>query len=204
MANLSGHVSLVVLEAEKRGGVPVDVVVYAPIEDEELALHTLEDLVDAIEDDGTDLDEESAGDGTYFITEEGTEFCIGLAHEHLVFAAGDGRCEVTFEGIEDGGETYLVELPSSVEAGMTSGPSTYAYLAVDQLVSLIRDEEDLNSDEDKALDVVEELIESAEFRGWSDESYATTEFILRPPEDDFGPGLEALAELMVEQIWENR
>ena len=84
------------------------------------------------------------------------------------------------------------------EDGLEKGPATYGYLAMEPLIEVLRNS--LDPDEEEAMDILEDLVESIEIQAWVDPDHTTYELLISPPEKDFGPGIEALAEAVADRL----
>ena len=179
LANFTGHISMVLLEAES-GDEDIELVVYASIEDEELAIDVAEEIAEGL--GGREIDEEELDDGTYFV---GDVACLGVLRDHMVGVVSDNAdraCARVFEAIEEGGESFLEDLPGYVEDGLEDGPSTYVYASVTDLIDALGD----NSPQ---TIILEELVEGIECGQEVERNHVGLECRIIPPEGDFGPGI---------------
>lgn len=209
IANFAGHFSMVVLESRgRRGPIPVDLVLYAPLEDQKVAIETVETLLDtAKEMNGSDdvmreLRENERDDGVlYSLGTPEMSLCFGMLMDHLLVVASSAQdCEDLVEDIEDGDESFLDELPKDVSQDFTEGASTYMYLDTQRLIDMGTALERPDPLEQQGLDVFNELVEGMEISSWSTKDYTALKMVVRANDEDFGPGIESFIEMAVDQI----
>ena len=210
IANFAGHFSMVVLESKgRRGPLPVDLVLYAPLEDQKVAIETVETLVDTAKDmNGSDeimreLRENERDDGVlYTLSNSDMSLCFGMLMDHLLVVVSSAQdCEDLVEDIEDGDESFLGELPNDVAKDFTEGPSTYMYLDTQRMVDLGTALERPDPLEAQGLDVLNQLVEGLEMSSWSTKEYTAMKMVVRANDEDFGPGIEAFIEMVMEEMY---
>ena len=110
IANFAGHFSMVVLDSQRgKAAIPVDLVLYAPIEDQDLTIETFETLLKVAKKIRADdeIDEVQRDEGVIYKVRESApdmSICFGMVMEHILVVASSEDCEDIIEDIEDGDE----------------------------------------------------------------------------------------------------
>ena len=199
IAHLSGHITLLLLEpgesrkASAEASRDGEWVVYAPVEDEDAVLETLETLIDTLRENDRDLEVESRSskDGQYFILETETQTCVGVDQKHVILAVGPERCEAVIDGIAEGGDSFLDDLPRAAEIGIEQGPSTYAFIHMDTLIY------GLSLQDMPGMNLVLSFAEDLEILGWADEESTVFELIAHPRGEDLSNGVGLLWQILL-------
>jgi hypothetical protein len=202
IAHLSGHVTLLLLEpgesSDSEAGASRDAewVVYAQIEDEDVVLESIETLIDTLRENDRDLEVESrtSKDGQYFILETETQTCVGIDEKHLILAVGPERCETVIDGIADGGDSFLDDLPRAAEIGIEQGPSTYAFIHTDTLIY------GLSLQDTPGMKLILSFAEDLEVLGWADEESSVFELIAHPRGENLSHGIGQLWQILLEEV----
>ena len=83
---------------------------------------------------------------------------------------------------------------------LTTGPSTYMYLDSQNVMKLAMELEKPGPDEEKGIEILNQLMEGIEISTWSGPEHMTMKVVIRADDEDFGPGIESFVELVMDEM----
>ena len=200
----TGNVAMTVLEGSP-GLIPVTVVAWAEVRDEERTVSLLEDASDMAMYAGWEVEKQEEDAVTWFYIEDiplfGSEMgvtatpSLGVGRDHLILTLSDGTREQLTDTLETPDESFIDELPGDLGEDFEKGPMSLTWVNVEGIVSLVDEKIDRNpfasmQKEWEVLKLALAPFQDIVARTEVNEGLMTNEILIRARQGDFIPHIE--------------
>jgi hypothetical protein len=190
----TGNISLVVLEGS--GFIPIDLLIWAEVTDEDDAIELLEDLVDLAEYEGMEIESEEESQITWYFTDiDMVSPSLGVSRDHLIFSLFDGARDDLSDTLEDPDQSFVDELPDSLQDEFEDGPIALFWMDIDGVLDALDDVPELRNDQEwEMVRLVFSPFKDIIGRYEVDGEMMSSEVIVRAADGDFIPAIEDAVE----------
>ena len=199
----TGNVAMTVLEGSP-GLIPVTVVAWAEVRDEERTVSLLEEASDMAMYAGWEVEKQEEDAVTWFYIEDiplfGSEMVtatpsLGVGRDHLILTLSDGTREQLTDTLETPDESFIDELPGDLGEDFEEGPVSLTWVNVEGIVSLVDEKIDRNpfasmQKEWEVLKLALAPFQDIVARTEVNEGLMTNEILIRARQGDFIPHIE--------------